>query len=89
MRLSIWQQFTRHASLWLTDGKVYLVSDVNAGVQVVLGTKKQAYQRIKAELGYTNGQMFHLAWNAVLLNRSHNEDTVRCVKNLLADTLGA
>ena len=89
MNLSIWQQFTRHASLWLTDGKVYLVSDVNAGVQVVLGTKKQAYQRIKAELGYTNGQMFHLAWNAVLLNRSHNEDTVRCVKNLLADTLGA
>ena len=89
MNLSIWQQFTRHASLWLTDGKVYLVSDVNVGVQVVLGTKKQAYQRIKAELGYTNGQMFHLAWNAVLLNRSHNEDTVRCVKNLLADTLGA
>ena len=89
MKLSICQQFTRHASLWLTDGKVYLVSDVNAGVQVVLGTKKQAYQRIKAELGYTNGQMFHLAWNAVLLNRSHNEDTVRCVKNLLADTLGA
>ena len=89
MRLSIYQQFTRHASLWLTNGKVYLVSDVNAGVQVVLGTKKQAYQRIKAELGYTNGQMFHLAWNAVLLNRSHNEDTVRCVKNLLADTLGA
>ena len=89
MRLSIWQQFTRHASLWLTDGKVYLVSDVNAGVQVVLGTKKEAYRRIKAELGYTNGQMFHLAWNAVLLNRSHNEDTVRCVKNLLADTLGA
>ena len=89
MKLSICQQFTRHASLWLTDGKVYLVSDVNAGVQVALGTKKQAYQRIKAELGYTNGQMFHLAWNAVLLNRSHNEDTVRCVKNLLADTLGA
>ena len=89
MRLSICQQFTRHASLWLTDGKVYLVSDVNAGVQVVLGTKKEAYRRIKAELGYTNGQMFHLAWNAVLLNRSHNEDTVRCVKNLLADTLGA
>ena len=89
MKLSICQQFTRHASLWLTDGKVYLVSDVNAGVQVVLGTKKEAYRRIKAELGYTNGQMFHLAWNAVLLNRSHNEDTVRCVKNLLADTLGA
>ena len=89
MRLSICQQFTRHASLWLTDGKVYLVSDVNAGVQVVLGTKKEAYRRIKAELGFTNGQMLHLAWNAVLLNRSHNEDTVRCVKNLLADTLGA
>ena len=89
MKLSIWQQFTRHASLWLTDGRVYLVSDVNPGAQVMLGTKKQAYQRIKAELGYTNGQMFHLAWNAVLLNRSHNEDTVRCVKNLLADTLGA
>ena len=89
MKISICQQFTRHASLWLTDGKVYLVSDVNAGVQVVLGTKKEAYRRIKAELGYTNGQMFHLAWNAVLLNRSHNEDTVRCVKNLLADTLGA
>ena len=32
MKLSICQQFTRHASLWLTDGKVYLVSDVNAGV---------------------------------------------------------
>lgn len=89
MRLPICQQFTRHASLWLTDGKVYLVSDVNAGVQVVLGTKKQAYQRIKAELGFTDRQMIHLAWNAVLLNRSHNEDTVRCVKNLLADTLGA
>lgn len=89
MKLSICQQFTRHASLWLTDGTVYLVSDVNVGVQVVLGTKKVAYQRIKAELGYTNGQMFHLAWNAVLLNRSHNEDTVRCVKNLLAGTLGA
>ena len=89
MRLSICQQFTRHASLWLTDGKVYLVSDVNAGVQVVLGTKKEAYQRIKAELGYTNSQMSHLTWNAVLLNRSHNEDTVRCVKNLLADNLGA
>ena len=89
MNLSICQQFTHHASLWLTDGKVYLVSDVNAGVQVVLGTKKEAYQRIKAELGYTNGQMFHLAWNAVLLNRSHNEDTVRCVKNLLVGTLGA
>ena len=89
MNLSIWQQFTRHASLWLTDEKVYLVSNVNARVQVVLGTKKVAYQLIKAELGYTNGQMLHLAWNAVLLNRSHNEDTVRCVKNLLADTLGA
>lgn len=89
MRLSICQQFTGYASLWLTDGQVYLVSDVNTGAQVVLGTKKQAYQRIKAELGYTNGQMFHLAWNAVLLNRSHNEDTVRCVKNLLAGTLGA
>ena len=89
MRLSICQQFTRHASLWLTDGKVYLVSDVNAGVQVVLGTKKQAYRRIKAELGFTNGQMFHLAWNAVLLNRSHNDQTVDCIKNLLADTLGA
>ena len=44
MKLSICQQFTRHASLWLTDGKVYLVSDVNAGVQVVLGTKKEAYR---------------------------------------------
>ena len=89
MKISICQQFTRHASLWLTDGKVYLVSDVNAGVQVVLGTKKEAYQRIKAELGYTNGQMFHLAWYAVLLNQSHNDQTVRCVKNLLADNLGA
>lgn len=89
MRLSICQQFTRHASLWLTGGKVYLVSDVNAGVQVVLGTKKEAYQRIKQELGFTNGQMFHLAWNAVLLNRSHNDQTVNCVKNLLAGTLGA
>ena len=89
MKISICQQFTRHASLWLTDGKVYLVSDVNAGVQVVLGTKKEAYRRIKAELGFTNGQMSHLAWNAVLLNRSHNDQTVRCVKNLLADNLGA
>ena len=89
MKLSIWQQFTRHASLWLTDGKVYLVSDVNAGVQVVLGTKKEAYRRIKTELGFTHRQMFHLAWNAVLLNRSHNDQTVRCVKNLLAGTLGA
>ena len=89
MNLPIWQQFTRHASLWLTDGKVYLVSDVNAGVQVVLGTKKEAYRRIKAELGFTNRQMFHLAWSAVLLNRSHNDQTVNCVKNLLAGTLGA
>ena len=89
MKISIWQQFTRHASLWLTDGKVYLVSDVNAGVQVVLGTKKQAYRRIKAELSFTNRQMFHLAWNAVLLNQSHNDQTVRCVKSLLAGTLGA
>ena len=89
MKLSICQQFTRHASLWLTDGKVYLVSGVNAGVQVVLGTKKQAYRRIKAELGFTNRQMFHLAWNAVVLGRSHNDQTVRCVKNLLADNLGA
>lgn len=89
MKLSICQQFTRYASLWLTDGKVYLVSDVNAGAQVILGTKKEAYQRIKNELGYTNSQMFHLAWNAVLLNRSHNDQTVSCVKNLLAGTLGA
>ena len=89
MKLSIWQQFTRHASLWLTNGKVYLVSDVNAEVQVVLGTKKEAYRRIKAELGFTDRQMFHLIWNAVLLNRSHNDQTVRCVKNLLAGTLGA
>ena len=89
MRLSICQQFTRHASLWLTDGKVYLVSDVNAGVQVVLGTKKEAYRRIKAELGYTDRQMFHLVCNAVLLNRSHNDQTVNCVKNLLAGNLGA
>ena len=89
MKLSICQQFTRHASLWLTDGKVYLVSDVNAGVQVVLGTKKEAYRRIKAEPGFTDRQMFHLVWNAVLLNRSHNDQTVRCVKNLLADNLGA
>ena len=89
MNLSIWQQFTRHASLWLTDGKVYLVSDVNAGVQVVLGTKKEAYRRIKAELGFTDRQMFHLVWNAVVLGRSHNDQTVRCVKNLLADNLGA
>lgn len=89
MKISICQQFTRHASLWLTDGKVYLVSDVNAGVQVVLGTKKEAYRRIKAELGYTNGQMLHLAWNAVVLGRSHNDQTVRCVKNLLAGNLGA
>ena len=89
MKLSICQPFTRHASLWLTDGKVYLVSDVNAGVQVMLGTKKEAYQRIKQELGFTDRQMFHLAWNAVLLNRSHNDQTVRCVKNLLAGTLGA
>lgn len=89
MKLSICQQLTRHASLWLTDGKVYLVSDVNAGVQVVLGTKKEAYRRIKAELGFTDRQMFHLAWNAVLLNRSHNDQIVRCVKNLLAGTLGA
>ena len=89
MKLSICQQFTRHASLWLTDGKVYLVSDVNAGVQVVLGTKKQAYRRIKAELGFTDRQMFHLARNAVVLGRSHNDQTIRCVKNLLADNLGA
>ena len=89
MKISICQQFTRHASLWLTDGKVYLVSDVNAGVQVVLGTKKEAYRRIKAELGFTNRQMFHMVWNAVLSNRSHNDQTVRCVKNLLADNLGA
>ena len=89
MKIPICQQFTRHASLWLTDGKVYLVSDVNAGVQVVLGTKKEAYQAIKAELGFTDRQMFHLVWNAVLLNWSHNDQTVRCVKNLLADNLGA
>ena len=89
MKLSIYQQFTRHASLWLTDGKVYLVSDINAGAQVVLGTKKEAYRRIKAELGFTDRQMIHLAWNAVVLGRSHNDQTVRCVKNLLADTLGA
>ena len=89
MKLYICQQFTRHAFLWLTDGKVYLVSNVNAGVQVVLGTKKVAYQLIKAELGYTNGQMLHLAWNAVVLGRSHNDQTVNCVKNLLAGNLGA
>lgn len=89
MKISIWQQFTRHASLWLTDGRVYLVSDVNPGAQVMLGTKKEAYRRIKAELGFTDRQMFHLAWNAVVLGRSHNDQTVRCVKNLLAGNLGA
>ena len=89
MKISIYQQFTRHASLWLTDGKVYLVSDVNTGVQVVLGTKKEAYRCIKAELGFTDRQMFNLAWNAVVLGRSHNDQTIRCVKNLLAGNLGA
>ena len=89
MKLAICQQFTRHASLWLTDGEVYLVSDIDDGVQVVLGTKKQAYRRIKAELGFTDRQMFHLAWNAVVLGRSHNDQTIRCVKNLLAGNLGA
>ena len=89
MKLSICQPFTSHASLWLTHGKVYLVSDVNPGVQVLLGTKKEAYKRIKQELGFNNRQMIHLAWNAVLLNRSHNDQTVRCVKNLLVSNLGA